>query len=73
MDNHSQLIRRHKFHKLQYKRACNTALIAPFSSPNRPFHREIWEKGRTYPIVMQNALCIPALKHMTRFADAKSR
>ena len=55
------------------KRACNTALIAPFSSPNRPFYRKIWEKGRTYPIVMQNALCLPALKHMTRFADAKSR
>ena len=33
MDNHSQLIRRHK---LQYKRACNTALIAPFFFPESP-------------------------------------
>ena len=38
--------------------------------PNLPFHRE---NGHTYPVVMQNSLCLPARRHITRFADAKSR
>ena len=51
----------------------NHAHISYFPSPNLPFEREIRENGRTYPLVMQNFLCLPALKHITRFADAKSR
>ena len=39
--------------------------------PSFPFYREISKKGRTYPVVMQNALCIPARRHIMRFSDTK--
>lgn len=39
--------------------------------PSFPFYREISKKGRTYPVVMQNALCIPAHRHIMRFSDTK--
>ena len=51
----------------------NHAPISPFSSRISRFIGKIRENGRTYPLVIQNSLCLPALKHITRFADAKSR
>ena len=55
------------------QKAENHAHISFFPSPNLPFEREFRENVRTYSIVIQNSLCLPALRHITRFADAKSR
>ena len=51
----------------------NHAPIPFVSSRISHFIGKIREKGHTYPVVMQNSICLPALKHITRFADAKSK
>ena len=66
------MINRHEFHKMHRKSKCNVVPFANLLFPSRPFRREI-RKMYTYPIVMQNSLCLPALRYMTRFADAKIR
>lgn len=64
---------RQEFNKSHCERVWNIAPDCPTFFPNRPFLREARETGRTYAIAMQNSLCLPALRHMTRFAGAKSR
>ena len=63
---------RQEFHKSHCERVWNIAPDCPTFFPNRLFLREAREKGSTYAIAMQNSLCLPALRHMTRFAGAKS-